>query len=78
MTPQFDTEAFFKALGKRLRELRKANGMTQPVFADKTGYVTQTISNIERGETTPSLMAVFIFSTVLRVHPKALLFGPEE
>jgi DNA-binding XRE family transcriptional regulator len=52
--------------------------MTQVTLAAIAGYVPQTISNLERGLTCPSLTAVFVLSEVLDVHPKTLLFGEEE
>lgn len=52
--------------------------MTQPVLAARAGYTFQTVSNLERGFTLPSLAVVFVFAEVLEVHPKLLLFGDEE
>lgn len=75
MTPQFDRNEFQRIFGKRLAACRVAKNLSQSEFADKTGYHTQTISNLERGLTTPSLCAVFLFAEVLAVSPKTLLFG---
>ncbi len=47
-------------------------------FAHAAGYTPQTISNIERAVTFPSLVAVFVFAETLDVHPRDLLFGEEE
>ena len=37
-------------IGKRIAELRNANGMTQQDVADKTGLLRQHISRIEAGK----------------------------
>lgn len=39
-----------RALTGLLVDLRKESGMTQEEFADKLGWVRQTVSAIERGE----------------------------
>jgi DNA-binding XRE family transcriptional regulator len=73
----FDRHDFQLAFGKRLRATRDALGMSQSVLAHTAGYVPQTVSNIERGLTFPSLVAVFVFAEVLHIHPRELLFGKE-
>lgn len=75
MTPQFDRAVFQKAFGKRLQVCRVAKNLSQMEFAEKTGYHCQTISNLERGLTCPSLCCVFLFAEVLDISPKTLLFG---
>lgn len=75
MTPQFDRNEFQRIFGKRLQACRVAKNLSQLEFAEKVGYHSQTISNLERGLTSPSLCAVFLFAEVLGVNPKTLLFG---
>lgn len=75
---RFDRDEFVAQFGKRLRALRTFRGLSQVAFAHRAGYVPQTVSNLERGFTFPSLIAVIVFAEVLEVHPKALLFGDEE
>ncbi len=75
MTPRFDKNAFQEGFGRRLSAYRVAKNYSQKQFAYKTGYNSQTISNMERGLTCPSLLAVFLFAEVLEVNPKTLLFG---
>lgn len=75
MTPQFDRNEFQKVFGRRLAACRVSRNLSQLEFAEKTGYHSQTISNLERGLTTPSLCAVFLFAEVLAISPKTLLFG---
>lgn len=75
MTPQFDRNEFQRLFGRRLSACRVAKNLSQDEFGHKTGYHRQTISNLERGLTCPSLVAVFLFAEVLGVSPKILLFG---
>ena len=42
-------------LGKRLKEARKLNGLTQEKLAEKSGIGTMYLGEIERGEKMPSL-----------------------
>lgn len=74
----FDRVEFPTQFGNRLRQWRHLRGLSQVALAHRAGYVTQTISNLERGLWPPSLIAVFILAEVLEVHPKTLLFGEEE
>lgn len=74
---KFDRNEFCSQFGRRLRAIRGFRGLSQVALAHRAGYVPQTISNLERGLTFPSLIVVFVFAEVLEVHPKALLFGEE-
>jgi transcriptional regulator with XRE-family HTH domain len=78
MTLPFDRTEFPTRFGKRLRQWRNLRGMSQVVLAHRAGYVPQTISNLERGFTPPSLIVTFVLAEVLEVHPKVLLFGEED
>lgn len=75
MTPRFDRNEFQTAFGRRLGAARVAKNLSQEELGEKTGYHKQTISNLERGLTCPSLLVVFLFAEVLDVSPKILLFG---
>lgn len=43
-----------KEFGKRVRQYRKAMGLSQMKFAEKADITFQTLSSIERGITFPS------------------------
>lgn len=75
MTPRFDRNEFQRVFGRRLAACRVGKNLSQDEFAHKTGYHKQTISNLERGLTCPSLCAVFLFAEALDVSAKLLLFG---
>ena len=60
-----------------LRAKREAAGLTQRQLADLVGVTDQTISNIERGVTTPTLDTARALARVLGIAVEGL-FGPEE
>lgn len=45
----FNDEAFFKALGARIAELRKEQGLSQQALADELGIPQQTLARYEVG-----------------------------
>mgnify|MGYP004548316243 FL=1 len=47
--------AEFKELGKKIRELRSENNMTQQQLGEKIGVGTTHISHMETGNTLPSM-----------------------
>lgn len=77
MTPPFDVLSFQYEFGKRLKSIRESKAMLQHELANRVGVVPNTISNIERGFTFPSLGAIINMAMALDVHPKILLFGEE-
>ncbi|HEX7030808.1 MAG TPA: helix-turn-helix transcriptional regulator [Gammaproteobacteria bacterium] len=58
--------------GKKLRELRKARGLTQEQLAEKVNVSYQAISNIERGLTGPSFPTLAEIAKALKAKPKDL------
>lgn len=58
---------FKKKVGNRLRELRESRGLTQAHVAELTTKTMETISNFERGVTTPSLRALADLAKALDV-----------
>jgi len=47
------------AFGKRIRELRKEQGLTQAELAEKIGLSTNFIGMVERGERNITVLKVF-------------------
>ncbi len=69
-----------EVLGPRLRELRREAGLRLADLADVTGYSTGYISQIERGQSLPSLSAMATLAVALGVEMSTLiegLSGPE-
>lgn len=64
-----------ESIGTRVRHYRKKNGMSQEELAEWTGTSRVYISNIERGETIPSLEAIIDIANALYVSTDELLAG---
>ena len=61
-----------KQFGKRVRELRKAKGLSQEELAFKAGIHRTYIGGIERGERNPSLNNIAAIAKALGVTPPEL------
>lgn len=66
-----------ESFGERLKELRKAAGLTQSQFSEKLGVHLQTVSKWERGVTEPDLSLLGEMAAVLGVSLEKLI-GAEE
>lgn len=53
--------------GKRLKELRIQNNLTQEQFAQKTGLHKNYIGMVERGERNPSLINIQVIANGLEI-----------
>lgn len=62
-----ETTQILKALGKRIAQLRKQKGMSQEDFADVSGKMINTISNIERGLSDPKVTTLMSISKALGI-----------
>ncbi|MNY27455.1 HTH-type transcriptional regulator SinR [compost metagenome] len=66
-------QALRKKFGSKIRQLRKARGLSQEAFADQCGYARSYMGRIEGGIANPSLDAIEVLAAALRV-PVAELF----
>lgn len=57
------------AIGRQLRQLRKAHGLTQPQLAQITGIGQSEISRIERGASNPTAETLRILTEPLHARP---------
>jgi transcriptional regulator with XRE-family HTH domain len=64
-------------VGKRLRQLREAKGLSQGDIERRSGLLRSYISRVEGGYTAPSLATLEKFSKALEVEPYQLLFQGE-
>lgn len=64
-----------KDMGKRMRQKRLSQGMTQEELAEKTGLSVVYIGMIERGERTPSLETFIQLADELDATADELLCG---
>lgn len=60
-------------VGRNVRLLRKAKGLTQEVLAHDADIDTRYVGGIERGEENPSIAVLGRIAAVLDVHPAELL-----
>lgn len=67
-----------KAFGVVLRQLRLDNGYSQDSYAHQTGYHRNYIGQLERGEKSPSLKALFDFAGSFELRPSELLKKVEK
>ena len=61
------------AFGAVLRRLRQGKGFSQDAFAHDTGYHRNYVGQLERGEKSPSLNALFDFAGSFGMKPSELL-----
>lgn len=54
LAPMSDTPAHRQSLGARIKEARKARGMSQPQLATAVGVSSQAVGQWERGTTSPT------------------------
>lgn len=65
------------SLGERLRERRRALGLTLQTVADRAGLTAGFISQVERGLAAPSLSSLTAIGRVLDLDPGALFAQPK-
>jgi len=62
-----------KIFGKRLKELRKKQNLTQVEFAQKSGLHKNYIGMVERGERNPSLRNLEIIARTINISLSELM-----
>ncbi|RWI92134.1 helix-turn-helix transcriptional regulator [Mesorhizobium sp.] len=62
-----------KRLGRNLRRLRKAKGLSQEAFADGVGIHRTYVSDLERGRRNPTVTIVEKLAIFFAVRPGELL-----
>jgi transcriptional regulator with XRE-family HTH domain len=60
------------AFGQRVRDLRREAGFRQDEFAERCGFARSYMSRIETGGANPSLDAIEILASALKVPVRAL------
>jgi putative transcriptional regulator len=68
---------FNKKFGNRLREIRKANKLSQQELAREIGMTFNTISSIERGKISPKLDTIVKLALALDISLEDFLSFPE-
>ncbi len=67
-----------RAIGKRIKELRKALGLTQTAFAEKLGRSKRSIQEWESGRNEPSERVLRLIEQTFNVNPEWLREGKGE
>ncbi len=62
----------------RIREVRKARGLSQEALAEEAGLHRVNVSKIERGQHSLSLDNLYWIAQALKVPPESLLTRAEE
>lgn len=71
-TPEAEAERR-RAVGARIKAMRKKIGLTQAEVAKKLGIATQSVTNYEAGKTDPSIRNLISLASVLGVSTDYLL-----
>lgn len=73
----FQRDAMSVDVGRRLRELREAKGISMRTLAAQSGLSANALSMIERGKTSPSVSTLYKLADALGV-PITAFFGPKS
>jgi len=60
-------------IGKRVREARKKQGLSQEAFADLAGIDRSYMGHIERGDQNITVIKLFQLADALKVDPRELI-----
>jgi transcriptional regulator with XRE-family HTH domain len=66
---------YFKRLGKRLKDARRAKGWTQQELAERTGLTAAFLSYLENGSRSGSLESLVKLAEALSLEPESLMGG---
>ena len=62
-----------KLVGRNVRAVRQARGMTQEQLAERSGFSQQYISDLERGRRNPTIVSLYELAQALKSTPVELL-----
>ena len=65
----------YYAIGQRIRQIRKARGLSQDQLAEQVGISTVHVSHIENANTKLSLPVLIELSQILEVSTDSIIFG---
>jgi len=69
---QAEKKSILIAFGQRVRDLRKARGLSQKELAELSGLHRNYVGGIERGERNPSLVNIVQLARGLELEPQDL------
>jgi transcriptional regulator with XRE-family HTH domain len=56
-----------RLVGRNVRRIRKAKGLTQEVLAEVAGVSQQYVSDLERGRRNPSVITLYVLAQAMGV-----------
>lgn len=62
-----DLQTIVTKIGQRVRELRKAKGISQLELAAMCGMEPSNLNRIERGHTNPTLRSLYLIASALEI-----------
>lgn len=62
-----------KLVGRNVRKYRLERGMTQEVFAERSGLGQNYLSDLERGKRNPTVVTLWELAQALDVKPSSLI-----
>jgi transcriptional regulator with XRE-family HTH domain len=65
-------KALMKALGKRIKDLRKAQGFSQEDLSYEADIPLSQVGRIERGEINPTISSIAAIASALKVELKEI------
>lgn len=65
----------FKAIGQRIKRIRKGNDLTQERLAEMLNISTEHLSRIETGSYRPSLSLIEKISDIFKIEEQIIMFG---
>ena len=66
-------EKFLKALGKKIKTLREAKGLSQYAFSDESGIARSQIVRLENGELNCTIATLLLLAQTLEIEVKELV-----
>ena len=73
-----EVELINEQIGKKIRDLRNTNGLTQQELADRTELTKGYISQLERGQVTPSVVTLLDLIECLGTNPSDFFKEAQE
>jgi transcriptional regulator with XRE-family HTH domain len=70
---KIDKNKILTNFGKKLKEVRLANGLSQEALALSLEFDRTYIGLLERGKRNPSLLTIYKIATFLKIKPSELL-----
>jgi transcriptional regulator with XRE-family HTH domain len=67
-----------KLVGRNVKRVRQAKGLTQEQLAELSGFSQQYISGLEQGRRNPTVVSLYELATALGVSHMELLHSAED